>query len=39
MLQPWRWTGSRAQATTQLAKTAGGNTGISLSEGEPLDGW
>lgn len=37
MLQPWHFTGSQPTATTQLAKTAGGNTLISLSKGEPSD--
>ncbi len=37
MLQPWRFTGSQPKATTRLAKTAGGNTLISLSKGDPSD--
>lgn len=37
MLQPWHLTVSQPKATTQLAKTAGGNTLISLSKGEPSD--
>lgn len=37
MLQPWHFTGSQPKATTRLAKTAGGNTLISLSKGDPSD--
>lgn len=37
MLQPWHFTVSQPKATTQLAKTAGGNTLISLCKGDPSD--
>lgn len=37
MLQPWHFTDSQPKATTWLAKTAGGNTLISLCKGDPSD--
>lgn len=37
MLQPWHFTGSLPKATTWSAKTAGGNTLISLCKGDPSD--